>query len=153
MKKVLFMTVFVCMIALQPVAAQNGLDKQPFCTTCELENINADVYVVISDEIAGQLISGQFARITYSATEKDLSVAMSPEEIAKFLASDGFNYLKEGGDVYFTVQLGNQYFLVEVDRSGGSYGPLKIQTYEKTVRPNLTPFMQVIIPRPKKETS
>jgi len=153
MKKMFLILVLAMMIAVQPVSAQNA-DKQPFCTTCELENLNADVYVVIADEIGGQLISGQFARIAYSTDQlKDVDLGMSPEEIAKFLASNGFSYLKEGGDAYFIVKLGNQYLLVEVDRLGGSYGPLKIQTYEKIIRQNLTPFLQVVIPRPQKQST
>lgn len=143
------MLILATVVAVQSSTAQL-LDKDPICITCELENVNADAYVVIADEIAGQLISGQFARITHSKGLKDVEVAMSPEEIAKFLASDGFNYLKEGGDAYFIVKLENQYLLVEVDRLGGSYGPLKIQSYDKVIRQNLSPFLEVIIPRTKK---
>ncbi len=127
------------MIAVQPVSAQNA-DKRPFCTTCEKDGLIADVYIVIPDDITGQLISGQFKRITYLEGKNDAPIAMSLEEIAAFVESDGFNHLKENGDVYFTLLLDNKYFLVEVEKLGGSYGPLKIQSYNKTIRDHLNPF-------------
>lgn len=143
--------VLAMMIAVQPVIAQNGIDKSPTCTTCKVDNLIADVYNLTPEDVPGQLISGQFAYVMHLNGKKDAPIDMTLEEIAEFVNSAGFNYLKENGDVYFTVLLENKYFLVEVERLGDSYGPLKIQSNDKTIREHLSPFLQVIIPRLKKE--
>ena len=140
----------LAMLMITSVVSAQGVDISPFCTTCELENIDADVYIVLPADIAGQLISGQFRRVMDLEGKKDAPIAMSVEEVTAFIESDGFNHLKQYGDVYATVLLNKKYFLMEIKKIGNSYEPLQVQSYYKVVSDDLTPFLQLIIPRQKK---
>lgn len=146
------MLVLATVVAVHPLTAQNGVDKNPFCSSNKFNELNADVYVVLPDDIPGQLISGQFARV---AKQFDCPrVAMTPDEVIEFIHSDGFNLLKDGGDVYFLVMQKKGYVLWELIKLGDAYQLSKSLSYdEQVVEKTAQPFLQLIIPRPQKRST
>lgn len=152
MKRVFLFLVLATVIAVHPLAAQNGVDRNPFCISNDVSGLNADVYVILPDDISGQLISGQFARVAEQF--ECPKVGMTSDEIIAFIHSDGFNFLKDGGDVYFVLESQQKRILVELIKLGDSYQLVKNGSYdEKVVEKNVQPFLQLVIPRPQKRTS
>ena len=152
MKSMFLVLVLATVVAVHPLAAQNGVDRNPFCSSNEFNGLNADVYIVLPDDISGQLISGQFARVAelFGCPK----VVMTSDEITAFIHSDGFNLLKDGGDVYFVLESQQKRILVELIKLGDSYQLVKNGSYdEKVVGKNAQPFLQLVIPRPQKRTS
>lgn len=144
--------VLAAIVAVQPLTAQNGVDRKPFCISNDVSGLNADVYVILPDDISGQLISGQFARVAEQF--ECPKVGMTSDEIIAFIHSDGFNFLKDGGDVYFVLESQQKRTLIEVVKLGDSYQLVKNGSYdEKVVGKNAQPFLQLIIPRPQRRTS
>ena len=147
MKRVFLFLVLATVVAVHPAAAQNGVDRNPFCISNDVSGLNADVYVILPDDISGQLISGQFARVAEQF--ECPKVGMTSDEITAFIHSDGFNFLKDGGDVYLVLESQQKRTLIEVVKLGDSYQLVKNGSYdEKVVGKNAQPFLQLIIPRP-----
>mgnify|MGYP006999872248 CR=1 FL=1 len=146
------MLVLATVVAVHPLTAQNGVDRNPFCNSNTFKGLNADVYIVLPDDIRGQLISGQFMRV---AKQFDCPrVAMTPDEVIEFIHSDGFNLLKDGGNVYFVVMQNKRYALWELIKLGDAYQLSKSLSYdEQVVEKTAQPFLQLIIPRPQKRST
>lgn len=150
MKSMFLVMVLAAIVAVQPLTAQNGVDRKPFCSSSKFKRINADVYIVIPDDILGQLVSGQFTRV---AEQFNCSrVAMTPDEIVLFLQSDGFNLLKDEGSVFFVIQQKNGYVLRELIKMGDTYRFSEPLSYDNhVVDSSIQPFLQLVIPRSKKK--
>ena len=152
MKSMFLVLVLATVVAVHPLAAQNGVDRNPFCSSNEFNGLNADVYIVLPDDIFGQLISGQFTRVAEQFNCP--RVAMTPDEVVAFIHSDGFNLLKDGGDVYFVVTQKKGYVLWELIKLGDVYQLSKSISYDdQVVEKKSQPFLQLIIPRPQKRST
>lgn len=117
-------------------------DTSVICLNCNEDNFIADVFVLLPDDLQGQLISGQF----YKIADGKVKPEMTMEEIQLFLESNGRKYIKLCGESYFLLFKDRKYFLVEVIRNLDEIEELKIMSIY-TVIDTKTPFLNIVIPR------
>lgn len=134
--------VLVCVGLFAILSQAKAADKEPFCLSCQEKQLNADVFVVLTNGIWENQIVGQFSRIAGGA-----DITMSLEEILFFIRSNGAQFVRYGGYAYVLYENGKKLELLEVvrDEKTGDIALLK-KSMETLIEKNLS-FFNLIIPR------
>ncbi len=141
MKKVITLCVLCMLVQLEMKSQQNQLDtNQAWCASCNVQNLNADVFIVLPNKQWGNNITSQFQRVT------DKSPYMSKNQIVDFLGTKGFEFLRFDGSAFFLMKEGKQISLVEIIKDMTGNFLWVTQSIERIIK-NDENFVNVIIPR------
>lgn len=123
--------------------SQAKTDKEPFCLSCQEKQLNADVFVVLTNGIWENQIVGQFYRIAGPGAD----IAMSLQEIMLFMKSSGAQFVRYGGYAYVLYENEKKLELLEAvrDEKTGDIVLLK-KSMQTLIEKNLS-FFNLIIPR------
>ena len=135
--------ILVCIGLFAILFQVKAADKEPFCLSCQEKQINADVFVVLTNGIWENQIAGQVIRIAgaHDAAIMDLS------EVLLFIKGSGAKFVRYGGYAYILYQDGKKLSLVEAVRDEKTDDIVLLKKpMDITVEKGL-PFFNVIIPR------
>lgn len=117
-------------------------DPSVLCLNCNEANHTADVFVLLPDDLEGQLISGQFYKLAAGKVRPEMTM----EEINYFLENYGKKYIRLCGDSYFILVKDRKHFIVEVVRNLDEIEELKIMSIYTVFESN-APFLNIVLPR------